>query len=424
MEDDFKFRRAESEEDGQRLNVLFKEVFHPENVASFADAIFHHYPGMEQKYWFIAEEKRTSEIVSAFALIPWTWEIGGIPFKVAEMGIVGTLEKYRNQGMMKRLNLSFDLTLEAEAFDIAVIQGIPGFYDTFGYHFAVEMENHINLPLHIIPDTPENSGYTFRQAEPKDIPFLMEEDRVYRQAYLVSAVRDEPKWMYLLNKSVETEYGSTFHIIEHSGRNEKFYARTPSHGFGKGLIVSEVSEGISHEALTHMLSYCKQKAVEQNKPYIRLNVPHESTAGKTAIHMGAENSSPYAWQTKIPDIPGFLKKLVPILETRMAKSCFNNFSETLRLDFFKTSVDLTWKDGKIASVESDRPGECSNTFNVHPNLAPALCLGYRTWRELQHCRPDIFPASQYVRPTLEPDKTGLLIDVLFPKGKSWIHEQY
>ena len=133
MKNKYTIRRAESSSDGKRLQTLFAEVFYPEKVGVLAETMFHHLPRMEYKYWFIAEEKQTGSIVSAFALIPWTWEMEEIKLKVAEMGIVGTLKAHRGQGLMRILNKEFDKTLEEEKFDLAVIQGIPGFYHQFGY---------------------------------------------------------------------------------------------------------------------------------------------------------------------------------------------------------------------------------------------------------------------------------------------------
>jgi predicted acetyltransferase len=75
----------------------------------------------------------------------------GTKLHVAEMGLVGTQENHRGRGLMRTLNREFDKTLDEEKFDLAVIQGIPGFYHQFGYHYAIPLENHINMPLHISP---------------------------------------------------------------------------------------------------------------------------------------------------------------------------------------------------------------------------------------------------------------------------------
>ncbi|QTA91727.1 GNAT family N-acetyltransferase [Desulfonema magnum] len=425
MNDNYFIRRAISDDDSKQLHKLFSEVFHPQDVGTLAETMFHHLPRMEKKYWFIAEDRNTSAIVSAFALIPWTWEMEGIRLKVAEMGIVGTRKEYQEQGLMRILNKEFDKTLAAEKFDLAVIQGIPGFYHNFGYHYAVAMENHINMPLHIIPDEQDKDGYTFRIAGLKDIPYLMEEDESYRKFFSVSAFRDEANWKYLFGQSLKTEYGSEFWIMENKDKCEKFCFRIPQEGFGKGLIISEISAYITYDALIRLFTFCKHKAAERNKPYIRLNLHNESMAGKTAISMGAEKGNPYAWQIKFADRINFLRKIAPILEKRMKESLFKNFSGTVRLDFFKTKADMIWNEGILESVKPGEEEACDNTFCISEDLFPALCLGHRTWQELQHTRPDIFPASQYLRPNLTAsDKSGLLTDTLFPSGNSWIYEQY
>ena len=401
-----------------------RKVFYPEDVGTFAVTMFHSFPGMKKDYWFIAEEKETSTVVSAFALIPWTWEMDGIGLKVAEMGLVGTLEDHRGQGLMRILNQEFDRTIKKEKFDLAVIQGIPGFYNRFGYHYAIPLENHINLPLHAIPDEPANDGYSIRTADLDDIDFLLQEDKTYRASYHISAVRNKANWRYLLTESRKTEYGSDYWIIEDIGKDESYYCRMPGEGFGKGLIISEVSEGISHAATMRLFSFFKKIAGERDKPYIRLNLHNDSSVAKAALQMGAENSQPYAWQIKIPDKVNLLRTITPVLEKRLKDSSFASFSETLRLDFFSSGIDLIWQNGRLESVMPGSEKECPNTFCICEDLFAPLCLGHRTWLELQQNRPDIFPAPQYIRPSLEPDLSGLLVDVLFPGRKSWIVEQY
>ncbi len=414
MNDKYTIRRAESSSDEKRLYSLFTEVFHPEEVGILAETFFRHLPGMEDKYWFMAEEKKTGRIVSAFALIPWVWEMEGIKLKVAEMGIVGTLEKHRNQGLMRVLNREFDQTLDEEKYDLAVIQGIPGFYHQFGYSYSVPLENHINLPLQSVSEKRKQDPYAFRLAGVEDIPYLMREDDAYRARYSLSSFRDEAHWQYLLTESLKTEYGSEYWIIEHPKKKETFYCRIPEHGFGKGLIVSEISENITLDALSSFFSFFKRKAIERNKPYIRLNLHDDSTAGKLAISMGANQGNPYAWQIKIPSTIRLLKTIAPLLEQRMQKSCFNHFSGTFRLDFFKTTVDLLWKEGILESVRRGE-GKCRYVFSINADLFPALCLGHRTWQELRYIKPDISPKSA---------ESALLLETLFPSKNSWIHEQY
>ncbi len=427
MKSEYMIRRAQSSDDAEKLHDLFQEVFHPEKVGVLAKTMFHHLPRMGKENWFIAEEKKTQSVVSAFALIPWEWEMEGVRLKVAEMGIVGTQEPHRGKGLMGMLAREFDRTLLDEGWDLAVIQGIPGFYHKFGYHYSVEMENHINLHISAMPEREDDGNFDFRKAGPEDIPFLMEEDASYRKAHSLTARRDEANWNYLFTESLKTEYGSEFWIMNHRTADDKYYFRIPVNGgFGKGLILSEVSERISHEALTELFGFCRKKAREMGKPYVRINLHNDSPAGKVAIEMGAEKSMPYAWQIKFPDRAAFLKKIAPVMEKRIDRSRIRNYTGTVRLNFFNDSIDLVWKNGLILDIHTSGEGECDGMISMTPDLFPALCLSHRSWREIQYIRPDLFPDLQFVDPKVCPasGKSTHLMDALFPKRKSWIYCQY
>jgi len=401
--------------DGEKLQQLFDAVFHPENVGQLARAMFDHFPRLERRCWFIAEERASQQIVGAFVLIPWTLALEGVELKAAEMGIVGTLKEHRRQGLMRRLNAEFDQALCDEDFDLAMIQGIPGFYQRLGFRYALPLENHINVPFHVIADRAEDEeeAYTFRLAEVADIPALMREDETYRARFSVACHRDEPIWQYLLTHSRDTVYGSEFWLMEQIGGDELYYFRIPREGFGKGLIVSEVSDAIHHGAMQELLRFCKAKALECDKPYVRLNVHNESAPGGMAIHMGAEAGRPYAWQMKIPDVVRYLRHVGPVLERRLQSSACSGYTGTVRLNLYRSQVDLTWDNGSLVDVGSGE-GECDDTFAVPEDLFPPLCLGHRGWRELQHLRPDIGASGQ----------GAMLLDAFFPATVSWIHEQY
>jgi predicted N-acetyltransferase YhbS len=414
LNDKYRIRRAESSSDASELNTLFSQVFYPDDVGILAETMFYHLPGMENKNWLIVEEKATGAIVSACALIPWALEMEGVKLKVAEMGIVGTLEGHRKQGLMRLLNGEFDATLEEEEFDLAMIQGIPGFYHQFGYFYAAPLENDINLPLHIIREERDQGTYAFRRADERDIPFLMREDEAYRSNFALSAFRDEAHWHYLLTESLKTEYGSEFWIMEHEESGRAFCCRVPYHGFGTGLIVSEVSETITFDALGNLFAFFKRMAIERGKPYIRLNLHNDSIVGRTAILTGAKPGTPYAWQIKVPNPARFLTKIAPILERRIQKSSFEGFSGTFRLDFYRTAIDLVWKDGIVESVRPEE-GESQYTLALNADFFPALCLGHRTWQELRYIRPDISPRSE---------GSSLFTETVFPSSKLWIYEQY
>jgi predicted N-acetyltransferase YhbS len=419
-------RHANKTNDDKELTALYDAVFLPEEVGAMAQILFSHFPGMKEENWYIAEEKSASHMVSALTLIPWTWEMQGVRLKVAEMGLVGTLAEHRGKGLFKMLSREFDRTLIDSQYDLAVIQGIPGFYHKSGYHYALEMENHINIPLEKIVHNPDTGDYVFRLAKRKDIPFFMSGDIKYRSANLLSAFRSEDHWEYMLSHGLQTDYASEFWIMQRRGSTEWYYFRIVLKGFGTGLIVSEMSEDLPAKALHAALHFCRQKAEERKKTYIRFNMHNRSAAMEMLKSLGVSESKSYAWQVKIPDRAKFLLKMKPLLEERMSRSSFHGFSGIFRLNLYSSALDMIWKKGRLESVTNAGEGESHHTFCIGADLFPALVLGHRSWEELQHIRPDVAPELLYVLPTEAAltDVTGDLAGVMFPAEKSWIYGQY
>jgi len=419
-------RRAINDSDDLQLKSLYAGVFLTEDVGGLAEILYHHYPGMKKEYWCIAEDPSSSAAVSALALIPWTWEMDGIRLKTAEMGMVGTHEEHRGRGLQKLLNREFDQILQEEQFDLAVIQGIPGFYHKFGYHYSVALENHINVPFQVIPDFGYNKSYSFRLAGKKDIPFLMREDKKYRNSYLLSSLRTEEHWEYIFSQGPKTDCASEFWIMQHKATQERHYFRIVFKGFGTGLIVSEVSEDMPEQAVIGALNFCRQKASELKKSYIRLNIHSKTGVAQKVFSMGVSDCKSYAWQIKIPDKIRFLAKLKPILEERISSSEFSNFTGKIRLNLYSECIDMHWSGGRLESVSESSNAECRYTLCISNDLFPALVLGHRSWEELQYIRPDTAPELLYLLPTKESlaDRTGALAGALFPKAPSWIYWEY
>jgi hypothetical protein len=273
------------------------------------------------------------------------------------MGIVGTLPTHQGQGIQRRLNTALDAELAAGEYDLAIIQGIPGFYHQFGYHYAILLENHLNLELRSV-DAEGANGWQLRQASLEDIPFLVQQDALYRRAYFLSAKRDEANWRYLLTHSLETEYASEYWIGENSNGDDRFYARLPFNGFGEGQIVSEVSETISFAGMQALLTLSKSRAKERGKPYIRFNLHNDSRPGRLAIAVGGQPGRPYAWQVKLPNPLRLLEKLTPVLEGRLAVSPLAGYTGIFQLDTYRSRFDLVWEQGRLTVRLSDeRPAD-------------------------------------------------------------------
>jgi GNAT superfamily N-acetyltransferase len=142
--DPYLARWADKDGDRAALGKLYSLVFPDEDVAGLATVMYDNLPDMNGKNWCVIEAGR--QIVAAAALIPWTWtathrsadgRLTSVELKVAEQGIVGTHPDHRGRGLMRRINDALDEGYRQGGYHLAAIQGIPGFYQNFGYRYAL-----------------------------------------------------------------------------------------------------------------------------------------------------------------------------------------------------------------------------------------------------------------------------------------------
>jgi hypothetical protein len=120
---------------------------------------------------------------------------------------------------------------------------------------------------------------------------------------------------------------------------------------------------------------------------------------------------PYAWYLRVPDLPGFLKRIAPVLEARLAASPYAGHSAELNLSFYRSGLRLELDHGRLAQIESWRPepeGESGQA--IFPGLTfLQLLFGYRSLEELAYAFPDCFWRT---------DETFGLLNALFPRQVS------
>lgn len=417
-------RAAINDSDLKQLKQLYYTAFYPERVDEFTEVLFKHLPKLKKGYWLVAEDKSNQKIVAAIALLPWQWIMQGVCLKVAEMGIVATLPEYRGKGLMRKLNLAFEEGMKKEGFYLSTIQGIPGFYYKLGYEYAVGLENQIQVPFTLLNSLNENSDYSFRKAEVSDIPFLMEEEQRFQQKFDLAVNRSKEHWYYLLNESLQTECAGDIWIV--NTKNEQYYFKILLQGFDVGLIITEMSENISSEALNACFGFIKNIAKEKEKPYVRLNMHNRSTAAEFVYSLGVNAGKSYAWQVKITEPIKLFQELKPIFEARMNKSEFKYFTGLFRLNLYHSSIDMVWTKGKLESIITGNNKEQELTFGINSRWLPMLCLGQRNWEEIQELHPDVMPEQVIINPANDKinKKVGAIMNVLFPKINGWINLQY
>lgn len=399
-----------SHKDIERL-AEFNAQIHGPGIAPLTRSLILHHPDTRPEYWLFVEDRAAGRIVCSLALIPWTWRYDDVMLKAGEMAIVGTAEDYRRRGLVRALDRQFKTLLHEGEFDLSHIQGIPYFYRQFGYDYAIPLEGGWRLALDQIPGA-LGSGFQFRRATAGDLPHLMRLFDEAAAALDISATRSEAVWRYLLEHNPQTETAREYWIVEDADATLIGYWCIELRGFGEGLNVCETST-LSQAAGVALFPFLKQLAAERNKRYIRLNLPANTTLIDIARAWGGQDVGTYAWQIHIPDIPRLLRRLAPVFERRLAASPFAGLTQDVVLNLYRKAITLKFSEGKLIAVENSAPHQGSE-IQIPPELIAPLALGYRSREELAQAHHDLSIWSQ----------SRYLVDVLFPKARSFIYTIY
>ena len=413
LDDGLILRAVEDVEDVERL-AAFNGLIHGPGVAAMTRSLIVDHPATRPEQWLFVQEHASRTIVSALCLLPWTLRYQDVPLRAGEMGIVGTLERYRGRGLIRALNERFSALLHEGGYDLSHIQGIPYFYRQFGYEYAMPLEPHWRIALATIAEQGpvEAHGYQFRPATIDDIPVLA---RLYDEGagrLDIRAERDGDVWRYLLGPSTQTEMAADTWLVLAADGTAAGYVRVAQHGFGTGLIVSETSR-LDMETAATVLGYLKGIAIARQKPYIRLNLPSHSLLVELARWSGCAAGDAYAWQVRVPDPARLLGRVAPVLEQRLAASPLAGMTRTLRLNLYRASIAVRFEAGRVVAVGHETAEPACEVRLPPPLLAP-LVTGYRTFDELARTYHDVSADG--------PGRS--LAAILFPAMEAFLYTMY
>ncbi len=305
------------------------------------------HPTFEVGDFTIVEDTRTGAIVSSLNLISQTWSYGGVLFGVGRIELVGTRPELRRRGLVRRqMAVVHRWSAERGEF-VQGITGIPHYYRRFGYEMALDLGAGWTGYRPHIPDLPAESDEAFRvrPATAGDIPFITALDEQARSRSLVSAVRDASLWHYELEGRSEERYRFALRIIERPDGGLAGYLVHPGELWGKRLFVEayELAAGVSWLTATpSVLRYLRTTgesyaAQPGSRPFegFTFYLGTEHPVYRAIPDRLPHTIPPYAWYLRVPDLPGFLRHLAPVLEGRLATSVATGHSGELLLNFYR-----------------------------------------------------------------------------------------
>jgi hypothetical protein len=269
----------------------------------------------------------------------------------------------------------------------------------------------------------ETEPYQIRQATAADIPALM---RLYERecaGKLITARMDSTGWRYELSgRTPGADYETKFFCIDNSAGRVVGYYFTSAYLWGSRMALKGIAidEGVS---LAAVLPPVMRALKAQGEAYAQ---SRGQALTDLCFALGIEHpvyeiletrlkplSPPYSWYIRVPDIPGFIHHIGPVLERRLAHSVMSGYSGDLNLSFHKDGVHLVFERGRLVEVTSWQTPDAGQDWDgasFPPLVFLQLLFGYRSLADLQYafadCRADT--------------EAALLLNALFPKKKSWL----
>jgi len=350
----------------------------------------------------IVEDTKTGEIVSTCCLISQTWSYEGVPFKVGRPELVATRE--------------------AEL--VQVITGIPYYYRQFDYEMALSLEGgRSGYEVHVPKlKKDESEPYTFRPASMDDLSFLISTYELGCKRSMISAIWDEELWRYELNGKRKYNINKrNIYIIENEAGELVGFIGIPPVKWRtiSALTVYELTTDFSWSEVTPSVvrflwrkgeELAKEQDQEQKQFGFFLGESHP--AYDVIASKLPRQHMPYAFYIRVPNLCALIKKIKPVLESRLENTPFAHYSGEVKLCFYRSGLKLGFSKGQLKEVEDiDFVDPESATACFPPLVFFHLLFGHRNMDELDYAFTDCSPKNT---------ESKNFLDTLFPKKPSCV----
>ncbi|MCC6445146.1 MAG: GNAT family N-acetyltransferase [Armatimonadetes bacterium] len=380
------------------------------------------HPTFRPDDFFVVEDTDAGKIVSSLNLISQRWRYGGVEFGVGRPELVATLPDYRRRGLVRALFNAIH-EVSAERGEMAqAITGIPWFYRQFGYEMGLELHGgRMGYPANVpkLKDG-EADPYCLRPAEEADLPFIA---RLYERGCsrsLYSCIRDEAMWRYeLQGRNPKSVCHQELRVIQNAEGKPVGFLAYSRMMWGQTLKASyyELESGTSWLAVTPSVvryladtgsGYAREKGGELAGFGFDLGTQHP--VYQVMPHSLPCANAPYAWYVRVPDLPGFIRLISPVLEERLTRSAAVGYSGEMKLSFYRDGLRLVWENGSLTAIESWKHGPGDEGHAAFPDLTfLQLLFGYRDLDELDNAFADCMAWHEAVR---------VVLKIIFPKQGS------
>jgi len=399
-------------------------------AAGTRDLMSGNHPTCDASDFTVVEDTKAGSIVSSSCLIPQRFSYEGLEFDAGLPELVGTHPNYRRRGVIKDQFEILHRWSKERGHLMQAIGGIPNYYRQFGYEMAVYMGEGRRVYVQDVPGKPSNSdevkssprSYALRPAAASDARLLSDLDGRARERYLLTASRDEGLWRYeVAGRDPESDESLEVRIVEDAAGEPVGYvchARDLRNRSLQGYDY-ELAKGVSWlEATPFVLGELvefghKRASGEEELASLTfvLGECHPLYAAITEPPLyRLDRHDHYSYYVRVPDLPGFIRHLAPVLDERLDASVAAGHTGEIKVSFYGDGLRLELESGRLSKVQHWSPTVEETGDAAFPDLTfLQLLFGHRSLEELDHAFADCSPGEGDAR---------VLLKALFPRRPS------
>lgn len=337
------------------------------------------HPTFDPADFLVVENTADGKIISSSNLISQTWEYDGISFGVGRPELISTDPEYRRRGLVRaQMEVLHAWSMERGE-PVQVITGIPNYYRQFGYEMAAAQDcgRYVHYKQYLPLEPEKEEPYTLRPAAVSDIPVLIASYEACEKRSALTCRRSAADWEYeITGKNPQNVDRVEPLIIADANHQPVGSLGIKSVLWTDGLAVAYYAllPGISYLMVTpsvlRFLWAAGQQRVAAGKICRRLILLFgEQHPAYKAIEERVTTPIPrYAYYMRVPDLPGFLRLIAPVLEKRLSESACAGHSGNLRISFYRDGIRLTFEKGRIAEINPYAPVDWQDGDAFFPDL--------------------------------------------------------
>ncbi|WP_030721221.1 GNAT family N-acetyltransferase [Streptomyces sp. NRRL S-237] len=343
-------------------------------------------------------------VVSTATLLDEEVYIGGIRLPAGQVELVATDTEYEGRGLVRALMHWAHERSAARGHVVQAMIGIPYFYRLFGYEYAIDIPQALNVST--LPPGDGRTG-TLRAALPSDIPSMAALQASAQSGFDVTMPHSAACWRWLLDHEA-----SSLWVLEHAGTVIAAARTTPP---GDEMLLAEAAAR-DQAAARDLLS-----GVAALAPGDPIRIVHRAgtvtgNAWQEFIdHEPHRNAEQY--YIRIPDVAALLDRLRPLFWQRLTAAGIDRTGRDIVISTFGAHYRIPVLANGLGEVVTGGPIQSPGAVEgagVAPDHLAALLFGPHGMEGLTRIRPDVYSADEELFQVLFPPLTADVLSYYLP----------